>query len=135
MAHRRQSGNGSHTSHRPGIGRRVEEIGSSAQHLLSEAKGAVEDLRETFDFRQRVERHPYGMLFAAAAVGYVLGGGLFTSWTGGLVRLGIRLAAVPFVKNELMNVAEAAFGGLGARDDGGAGKASEGSDPGSEGGG
>jgi hypothetical protein len=72
------------------------------------------------------------MLVAAAAVGYVLGGGLFTSWTGGLVRLGIRLAAVPFVKNELMNVAEAAFG-LGARDDGGAGKATEGSDSGSEG--
>src|ERR1700737_4329309 len=133
MAQRRQSGNGSHSSHRPGIGKRVEEIGSSAQHLLSEAKGAVEDLRETFDLRQRVDRHPYGMLAAAAAVGYVLGGGLFTSWTGGLVRLGIRLAAIPFVKNELMNVAEAALGGWGAHDDVGAGKASEKPDSGPEG--
>lgn len=133
MTQRRQSGNGSHGSHRPGLGKRVEEIGTSAQHLLNEAKGAVEDLRETFDFRQQVERHPYGMLAAAAAVGYILGGGLFTSWTGGLVRLGIRLAAVPFVKNELMNAAEAALGGWGARDEGGAGKASEKSEPGSEG--
>lgn len=133
MAQRRQSGNGSHASNRPGIGKRVEEIGSSAQHLLSEAKGAVEDLRETFDLRQRVERHPYGMLAAAAAVGYVLGGGLFTSWTGGLVRLGIRLAAVPFVKNELINVAEAALSGWGASDKEGAGKATEKTDPGSQG--
>src|SRR6266852_7955714 len=114
MAHRRQSGNGSHTSHRPGIGRRVEEIGSSAQHLLSEAKGAVEDLRETFDFRQRVERHPYGMLFAAAAVGYVLGGGLFTSATARLVRLGIKVAAFPLIKNELFNLAGNSLAGSGA---------------------
>jgi hypothetical protein len=73
------------------------------------------------------------MLAAAAAVGFVLGGGLFTSWTGGLVRLGIRLAAVPFVKNELMNVAEAALGGWGARDESVAGKGTEKSDPGAEG--
>jgi hypothetical protein len=100
-------------NHRPRIGQRVQEIESSAQHLLEEAKGVMSDLRDTLDLRSRVERHPYGTLIAAAAVGYLLGGGLFTSLTGSLVRLGLRLAAVPLVKDELINLAQSALSGLG----------------------
>jgi hypothetical protein len=100
-------------NHRPRIGQRVQEIESSAQHLLDEAKGVMSDLRDTLDLRSRVERHPYGTLLAAAAVGYVLGGGLFTSLTGSLVRLGLRLAAVPLVKDELIGLAQSALNGLG----------------------
>jgi hypothetical protein len=101
------------SNHRPRIGQRVQEIESSAQHLLEEAKGVISDLRDTLDLRSRVERHPYGTLIAAAAVGYLLGGGLFTSLTGSLVRLGLRLAAVPLVKDELINLAQSALSGLG----------------------
>jgi hypothetical protein len=113
MAQRETSNDGHSSNHRPGIGQRVQEIESSAQHLLDEAKGVMSDLRDTLDLRARVERHPYGTLIAAAAVGYVLGGGLFTSLTGSLVRLGLRLAAVPLVKDELLNLAHSALSGLG----------------------
>lgn len=90
------------------VGQRMGQLGDSAQHFFSEARGAVTDLVEAIDLRGRVQRHPYAMLAAAAGVGYVLGGGLFTPFTARLLRLGIRLAALPMVKDELMNMAESA---------------------------
>jgi hypothetical protein len=49
------------------------------------------------------------MMAAALGVGYVLGGGLFTSLTGRLLKMGLRLAALPMVREELMSMAEAAL--------------------------
>jgi len=115
MANAEESENGApRSNHPPSIGKRVQDIESSAQHLMEEAKGVVTDLRDTLDIRARVQRHPYAMLALAAGVGYVLGGGLFTRLTGSLVRLGVRLAAVPLVKDELMNLAQGALSGLGS---------------------
>jgi hypothetical protein len=94
-----------------GFGQRVDQIGSEAQQLWTDARGAVTDLGQTLDIRGRVERNPYGMVAAALGVGYVLGGGLFTPMTARIIRLGVRLAALPFVKDELMGMAEQAFQG------------------------
>jgi len=94
-----------------GFGQRVDQLGSEAQQLFSDARGAVEDLGQTLDLRGRVERNPYGMMVAALGVGYVLGGGLFTPLTARILRLGVRLAALPFVKDELLGMAETAFQG------------------------
>ncbi|MCP3101776.1 hypothetical protein LZ198_23135 [Myxococcus sp. K15C18031901] len=94
-----------------GFGQRVDQLGSEAQQLFTDARGAMEDLGQTLDLRGRVERNPYGMMVAALGVGYVLGGGLFTPLTARVLRLGVRLAALPFVKDELLGMAEAAFQG------------------------
>ncbi|HEX8540016.1 MAG TPA: hypothetical protein VF664_21320 [Cystobacter sp.] len=114
------SGNGGppgNSGHSPnnqgaGFGQRVDQIGSDAQHLWDNARGAVTDLRDTMDLAGRVERNPYLMVAAALGVGYVLGGGLFTRTTGRLLRLGVRLAALPMVKDELLGIAEAAMRGV-----------------------
>jgi len=103
--------NGTHTSEDQGFGQRVDQIGSEAQHLWSNARSAVSDLGQTLDLKGRVERNPYGMMAAAIGVGYVLGGGLFTPLTGRILKLGVRLAMLPFVKDELMGMAEAALQG------------------------
>lgn len=104
--------NGSHASSEgQGFGQRVDQIGSEAQQLWSNARSAVSDLSETLDLKGRVERNPYGMMAAAIGVGYVLGGGLFTPLTARIIRLGVRLAALPFVKDELLGMAEAALQG------------------------
>lgn len=103
---------GGGSSQGPGIGQRVDQIGSDAQHLWDNARGAVTDLRDTMDLRGRVERNPYLMMAAAVGVGYVLGGGLFTRTTGRILRLGVRLAALPMVKDELLGIAEAALRGI-----------------------
>ncbi|QRN94126.1 hypothetical protein JRI60_33955 [Archangium violaceum] len=95
-----------------GFGQRVDRIGSDAQQLWDDARGAVTDLRDTMDLKGRVERNPYLMLAAAFGVGYVLGGGLFTRTTGRVIRLGMRLAALPLVKDELLGMAEAAMRGV-----------------------
>lgn len=94
-----------------GFGQRVDQIGSEAQHLWGNARSAVTDLGETLDIRGRVERNPYGMVAAAIGVGYVLGGGLFTPLTARILKLGVRLAMLPFVKDELLGMAEAALQG------------------------
>ncbi|RKH58595.1 hypothetical protein [Corallococcus aberystwythensis] len=94
-----------------GFGQRVDQLGSDAQQFIDNARSAVADLGQTLDLKGRVERNPYGTLAIAAGVGYVLGGGLFTPLTGRILKLGVRLAALPFVKDELLGMAESAFQG------------------------
>ena len=51
--------------------------------------------------RGRVQRNPIGMVLAAAGIGYVLGGGLFSPMTSRLLKIGVRLALVPVIKSQL----------------------------------
>src|SRR5262249_44752484 len=112
MGEQERAGNGAHGNQRPGLGERVGHISSSAQQVWTEARDAVSDLKQTLDLRRRVEEHPYAMLGAAAAVGFVLGGGLLTSMTASLIRLGLKIAALPLIKQELWNLAGNAVAGF-----------------------
>ena len=66
---------------------------------------------QAVDLRGRVQRNPIVMVCVAAGVGYVLGGGLFSPTTARLLRLGLRLAVIPFVKNQLSTMAGEATSG------------------------
>jgi hypothetical protein len=116
-ANDQKRGNGAHPAP-PGIGARVDQVSDDARRLLSDAQGAVSDFAQTMDLTGRVDRHPYGMLAAAMGVGYVLGGGLFTPLTARMVRLAMRLAALPLVKDELLGMAESAVDNLASRSSG-----------------
>lgn len=61
------------------------------------------------DLSGRMQRHPYQTLLIAAGVGYILGGGLFTRLTLNVLRVGVRMGALPLVKRELFGAAEAAL--------------------------
>jgi hypothetical protein len=104
------NGNGQHTG--PGIGERFDNIGSNAHKLWDDARGAVNDISERLDLKGRVDRNPYATVAVAVGVGYVLGGGLFTPLTGRIFRLGMRLAAIPLVKDELVHMAETIVDGI-----------------------
>lgn len=67
---------------------------------------------EAIDLQGRVDRNPWGVIATAVGVGYVLGGGLFTPTTGRLIRLGVKLAAIPPVRDALIDAAEAAVDGI-----------------------
>jgi len=96
---------------------RVGHLNDSAQQLLEEARSTFEDLGQAIDLRGRVQRHPYAMVAAAVGVGYVLGGGLFSSLTFRLLGIGVRAAAIPIVKQQLYGLAEAAVSGFAGADD------------------
>lgn len=111
--HAEQGSNGA--SERTGFTERIDHIGSSAQTLWTEASGALTDIKASIDLQGRLQKNPYGVVAAAVGVGYLLGGGLFTPLTARLVRMGLKLAALPFVKDELMAMAENAVDGFVSR--------------------
>jgi len=102
------------------VGERVDRLNDSAHEAWTRTRAAVTDLKETLDIDGRVDRHPYGSLAAAVGIGYVLGGGLFSPLTARIVglgiRMGLRLAAIPFLQRELFGFA-AALGGADESDD------------------
>ena len=81
--------------------RMVEEARAFREAIGSQA----ESFTKAIDLRGRVERNPIGMVLAAAGIGYVLGGGLFSQLTGKAVRIGLRLALIPIIKTQLANMA------------------------------
>lgn len=97
------------------FGQRVDHINDSAAQAWTRTRDAFSDIKDTLDIDRRVSRHPYGTVAAAVGIGYVLGGGLFSPLTARVLglglRLGIRLAALPFIKEELMTLVSAAADG------------------------
>lgn len=78
---------------------------------LDESRRIVDDARHLYDdFRQDnplghiYERNPYALLAAAAGVGYVLGGGLFTPFTRRLVRVGLKAMVLPVAASHLRSL-------------------------------
>jgi hypothetical protein len=78
--------------------------------LLEGLRCSVEVLAERLDLSGRIERHPGKALVLALAAGYIVGGGLLTRLTARLlwagVRIGGRMATVPFVRNEIWNLVD-----------------------------
>ena len=86
--------------------RMVEEARAFKEAIGNQA----DSFTRAVDLRGRVQRNPLGMVLAAAGVGYLLGGGLFSPLTGRVVRIGLRLALIPLVKSQLANIAGHAAG-------------------------
>jgi hypothetical protein len=75
----------------------VEEARAFKEAVGSKAS----DLAAQIDLRGRVQRNPIAMVCAAAGVGYLLGGGLFSRTTARLLRYGLKAALIPLVKSQL----------------------------------
>src|SRR5256885_16839986 len=81
--------------------RMVEEARAFKEAVAAQASS----FSQAIDLRGRVQRNPFLMVAAAAGVGYVLGGGLFSPLTGKLLRIGMRAAIIPLVKSQLQGLA------------------------------
>ena len=92
------------------LGRRIEKVGHTAEHVWDRTRDSFSEMGDALDIKGRVRRHPYGTVAAAIGIGYVLGGGLFTPLTGRIVRfgvrLGMRLAVLPLIKQEMSELIE-----------------------------
>lgn len=96
----------------PRTTRRNGGRGGESPRLLSAVEEARESINTTIeDVRERVQKQPVKTLALAVGAGYVVGGGLFTPLTGRLfytgLRIALRLAALPLVREELMALVEA----------------------------
>jgi len=81
----------------------------NAGSVLEDARTQLSGAWDRLDLRSQVEQHPFRTLGIALGAGYVLGGGLFTKLTGRLlfggIRMGMRLAALPVLRDEIMGLA------------------------------
>jgi hypothetical protein len=93
------------------LGKRIERVGHTAEHVWDRTRDSFSEMGDALDIKGRVGRNPYGTVAAAIGIGYVLGGGLFTPLTGRIVRfgvrLGMRLAVLPLIKQEMAELVEA----------------------------
>ena len=89
-------------------------VNESAHKAWDRTRGAVSELKRAAAIEERVNRNPYGSIAAALGIGYVLGGGIFTPLTSRIValglRIGIRLAVLPMLKDEISVLADALGG-------------------------
>ena len=83
-----------------------------ATRMASEAKAFGRSLSATgaklnssLDLNGRVQRNPIGSVLVAIGIGYVLGGGLFSPVTKKALKIGLRLAIIPFVKGQISALA------------------------------
>ena len=111
----------------PNNGHRHEAswVNDSAHKAWDRTRGAVAELKRAAAIEERVNRNPYGSIAAALGIGYVLGGGIFTPLTSRIValglRIGIRLAVLPMLKDEISVLADA-LGGEGEAGEAGKGR-------------
>jgi hypothetical protein len=88
-----------------------ERLGGTAQEAWNRTRNAVGDIKGSIDLQGRVNRHPYGTIAVALGIGYALGGGIFSRLTGRLVGLGLRIglkaAVLPLMRDELLGLADA----------------------------
>jgi len=87
----------------------VEKVEPEKPNGAPEAGPAEDPHEAALDVSALVDAHPVGTLATALGVGYVLGGGLFTSLTSRLLRwglrLGVQLALLPALERELAGLA------------------------------
>ena len=92
------------------LGKKMEKVGQTAETVWERTRDSVSDIGTTLDIQGRVKRNPYGTVAAAVGIGYVLGGGLFTPLTGRIVRMGVRigmrLAVLPLLRQEIAQLVD-----------------------------
>ena len=98
------------------VGQRMDRANDTAQEAWSRTRETVNELKDRLDIDARVRSNPYGMMAAALGVGYVLGGGFFSPLTARApsvlgLKMGLRLAAIPFIESEFAGLREAVVGG------------------------
>src|SRR3954470_3981203 len=92
------------------LGRQMEKVGHTAEQMWDRTRDSFSDFSDAVDLKGRVNRNPYGTAAAALGIGYVRGGGLFPRLSARIVRMrvriGMRLAVLPLLKQEVAEVLE-----------------------------
>lgn len=96
------------------MGEKMGKVSDSAHEAWDRTRDAMSDLKRAADIDGRVQRNPYGTVAAALGIGYVLGGGIFSPLTARIVglglKVGVRLALLPMLKDQISELADSLSG-------------------------
>lgn len=71
-----------------------------AEQWVSDTLRLLQEAQKKLNLRTKTREHPYAMVLAAAGAGYILAGGLLTPLTARMLKMGLRLAAIPLLQEE-----------------------------------
>jgi ElaB/YqjD/DUF883 family membrane-anchored ribosome-binding protein len=101
-------GNGAAARAKEKIGEAAHKARDATQQAVDAAATKGSELLEVSGIANQTRKHPYAMVGAAFGLGYVAGGGLFSPTTMRVLELGVKLLALPPVRDKLLDIAEAA---------------------------
>src|SRR5438105_10573406 len=88
------------------------EVIEHAARMVGEARALGRSISETsqklqssLDLAGRVNRAPIASVFIAVGIGYVLGGGLFSPVIKKVLKVGVRLALIFFIRGQIVALA------------------------------
>lgn len=76
-------------------------LSENTQRVAADLRELVDTVRRDYPIGKYYEENPYVVLAAAAGVGYVLAGGLFSPFTRRLMRIGMKALVIPMATNQL----------------------------------
>jgi hypothetical protein len=91
---------------------------NDARRLIDDSRNLMDDSKQVFDDVQQLydnmrtkgslgeyyQRNPYAVLAAAAGVGYLLGGGLFSPFTKRITKLAMKGLVIPIASSQVKNL-------------------------------
>lgn len=78
-----------------------QQVSEDLEALNEDVMALVRHVREKRIAQRYYEQNPYVVLAAAAGLGYVAGGGLFTPFTRRLIRFGMKAMFVPIAAKQI----------------------------------
>ncbi len=84
----------------------LDRVATDIEILNRDVKHVIEQVREKRLLQRYYQQNPYVVVAAAAGVGYLAGGGLFTPFTRRLVRFGMKAMFVPIAAKQIQNTTD-----------------------------
>lgn len=88
----------------------TQQIVDETRRLADDARNLVDTIRRENPIGHYYDRNPYAVIAAAAGLGYILGGGLFSPFTRRILRVGFKAMALPVAASQLRQLAQTATG-------------------------
>lgn len=81
-----------------------QSLMDNSKRVLNDAQELYERVRGDISPGQIYQDNPFAVVAAAAGVGYLLGGGLFSPFTRRIVRIGLRGLIIPLASSQLKHL-------------------------------
>ena len=93
----------------------AQRLIDDSRNLMDDSKQVVEDVQRLYQratndggLAKTYQDNPFAVLAAAAGVGYLLGGGLFSPFTQRILKIGMKGLVIPIASSQLKNISAAA---------------------------